>query len=77
MSLRCRTLGHDWRFAADGCVLRWSCRRCGAPGGERAYEDDARAARFARALEGEREREGRPFLLSALPLWLVRRARRR
>lgn len=76
MSWRCRILGHDWRFTAQDRTLRWSCRRCGAVGGTRAYEDAARAARIMRALEGERAREGRPFLLSALPLWLIRRIRR-
>lgn len=51
MSARCRILGHRWRFAADGRILRWTCLRCATVGGERRYESAADARKLARHLE--------------------------
>jgi hypothetical protein len=34
--LRCRLLGHRFRFSADGSTMRWDCERgCGAGGEKR------------------------------------------
>jgi hypothetical protein len=75
--LRCRLLGHRFRFSADGRTMRWDCARgCGACG-EKRYATAAEAERYATAFEGERERVGRRAPVSALPLRLVRAARRR
>lgn len=49
--LRCRLLGHRYRFAADGATMRWSCERgCGA-GGEKTYESPEEATRFAASFD--------------------------
>jgi hypothetical protein len=75
--LRCRTLGHRYRFAAHGRVLRWHCERCGELLGARRYADAETAARYARGLERERPAIGDrapPFAL--FPLRLARRGRR-
>jgi hypothetical protein len=41
--LRCRLLGHRFRFAADGDTMHWRCERgCGA-GGEKRYATAAEA----------------------------------
>ena len=56
--------------------MSWVCARgCGA-GGEKSYESEERAARFAQAFDREdRDDLGRRPLLSLLPLGLARRAR--
>jgi hypothetical protein len=75
--LRCRLLGHRFRFSAEGRTMRWDCARgCGAAG-EKRYATAAEAERYATAFEGERERVGRRAPVSALPLRLFRAARRR
>jgi hypothetical protein len=77
--LRCRALGHRFRFVADGGRLHWYCERgCGAYGTrDYASADDAR--RYAHALDRDpRDDLGRrapPFGL--LPLWLADRLRAR
>jgi hypothetical protein len=76
-AIGCRVFGHDWQFHAQDRDLLWDCRRCGTPGGMKHYEDAASATRYARAFEGERERDGRRFMLSTTPLWLWRKLRRR
>jgi hypothetical protein len=72
--LRCRLLGHRFRFTSEGSTMVWRCQRgCGA-GGEKQYASDADARRYAAAFD----REGRddlghrapPFAL--LPLRLAR-----
>jgi hypothetical protein len=76
--VRCRILGHRFRFAADGQTMRWTCQReCGA-GGEKRYESAADAARYARVFDREdRDALGRNRLtLSLLPLRLLKRRRR-
>jgi hypothetical protein len=46
--LRCRLLGHRFRFSADRATMRWRCERgCGA-GGEKRYPTAAEAERYAR-----------------------------
>jgi hypothetical protein len=75
--LACRVLGHRWRFAADGEVMRWQCGRgCGASGSKR-YPTAAEAARYARAFDRQDAEDiGRRPLLSLLPLSFGRRRRR-
>lgn len=46
--IRCRLLGHLWRFRADGSTLRWDCERGCGTGGEKAYDSAERASRYAR-----------------------------
>jgi hypothetical protein len=73
--LRCRLLGHRFRFAADGATMRWRCERgCGA-GGEKRYATAAEAERYARGLEREHSSAERRTPLGALPLRLWRAAR--
>lgn len=72
--IRCRVLGHDFRFAADGRTMTWTCARgCAGVGGEKVYDSEADARRYARALDSEaaRRTDHRP-LLSTLPLKLAR-----
>jgi hypothetical protein len=75
--LRCRLLGHRFRFASDGATMRWSCERgCGA-GGAKRYPTPAEAELYARGFERERDDVGRRSPVGALPLRLLRAARRR
>jgi hypothetical protein len=71
--IRCRVLGHCFRFDNDGTTMRWNCERgCGAGGFKRyGSADDARryAAAFDRADRGDL---GRRAPLGLLPLRLVR-----
>lgn len=76
--LRCRVLGHRYRFAAEDTRVRWSCQRgCGA-GGVRQYRSAAAAGRYAAAFDREdRDDLGRRApLLGLLPLRVWRRLRR-
>jgi hypothetical protein len=72
--LRCRLLGHRYRFRADDSVLVWHCGRCGALGGTKVYPSSADAARFASAFDREdRDDLGRRApLVGLLPLRLWR-----
>jgi len=73
--LRCRLLGHRFRFAAEGATMRWRCDRgCGA-GGEKRYATAAEAERYARGFERERDSGERRTPLGALPLRLWRAVR--
>jgi hypothetical protein len=77
--LRCRLVGHRFRFESDGATMRWHCERgCGA-GGERTYATAADAQRYARAFDREdREDLGRRAPLVALfPLRLARLLQKR
>ena len=75
--LRCRVLGHRYRFSNDGPTMRWTCeRRCGA-GGEKRYPDAAAAAMYASAFDREDRRDmGRRAPLGLLPLRLLHRRRK-
>jgi hypothetical protein len=77
--LRCRLLGHDFRFSSEGDTMRWECGRgCGADGAKR-YESDGDAARYARAFN-RRDREDlgrRAPLFGFFPLRMLRALRRR
>ena len=77
--LRCRLLGHRFRFSSDGETMRWHCRRgCGA-GGAKTYPTAADARRYATARDREdREDMGRRApLVAGLPLRIVRVLRQR
>jgi len=77
--LRCRLLGHDFRFSSEGDTMRWECGRGCAAGGAKRYESDGDAARYARAFNrSDREDLGRRAPLFGLfPLRLLRALRRR
>jgi hypothetical protein len=77
--LRCRLIGHRFRFWSEGETMRWECRRgCGADGSKR-YPTAEDAARYARGLDREdRDDLGRRApLLGLFPLRLARMLRRR
>jgi hypothetical protein len=78
-ALRCRFLGHRFRFTATGEVLRWTCQRgCGA-GGTKRYPTSEAAARYAAAFDHEdRDDLGRRApLVAGFPLRIARAIRRR
>jgi hypothetical protein len=76
--LRCRLLGHRFRFWSDGATMRWRCERgCGA-GGSKRYPAPGDAQRYAAAFDREdRSDIGRRAPLGLLPLRLLRAIRRR
>jgi hypothetical protein len=77
--LRCRLLGHRFRFTSDGETMRWDCERgCGA-GGSKVYANAADARRYATAFDRrDSEDLGRRAPLFGLwPLRLARALRRR
>jgi hypothetical protein len=77
--LRCRILGHRFRFTNDGNEMRWTCQRgCGA-GGAKRYPTPADARRYATAFDREdREDLGRRApLIGLLPLRIARLVRQR
>lgn len=81
-ALRCRALGHDFRFTAEGATMRWSCARgCGA-GGTKRYRSADDAHRYAAVfdLKGSRDVGAHAPPLGMFPLriagWIRRRARK-
>ena len=75
--LRCRILGHRFRFSSDGATMRWICvRGCGTEGAKE-YAGPADAIRYARAFDREdRDDMGRRApLFGLLPLRLARAIR--
>ncbi|MEA2306835.1 MAG: hypothetical protein QOH43_4115 [Solirubrobacteraceae bacterium] len=76
--LRCRLLGHRYRFTSEGDVMRWSCERgCGA-GGDKRYPGPEDAQRYARAFDRDDSRgAGRRAPVGLFPLRLARALRRR
>jgi hypothetical protein len=79
--LRCRLLGHRYRFSHEGCTLLWSCpRECGASGHKR-YPTVEEAERYARAFDrrdiDSLGRHAPLFGLYPLRLWRAWRDRRR
>jgi hypothetical protein len=77
--LRCRLVGHRFRFTSDGATMSWACARgCGA-GGQKVYDSAEDAARYASAFDREdREDLGqRAPLVGLFPLRLARALRRR
>ena len=76
--LRCRLLGHRFRFASEGQTMRWSCERgCGA-GGEKRYASAEEAGLYARAFDRDDAADlGRRAPIGLSPLRVVRAVRRR
>jgi hypothetical protein len=76
--LRCRLLGHRFRFYSEGATMRWRCQRgCGA-GGEKRYRTAEEAHRYATAFDREdRDDLGRRAPLGLTPLRLLRAVRNR
>jgi hypothetical protein len=77
--LRCRLLGHRFRFTSHDATIRWRCAHgCGA-GGEKRYASAAEAKRYARAFDREdRDDLGRRApLFGLLPLRVANALRRR
>jgi hypothetical protein len=76
--MRCRILGHRFRFSSEGDEMRWRCARCGA-GGMKRYRTPEDAQRYASALDREdRDDLGRRApLVGLFPLRLLRAGRRR
>jgi hypothetical protein len=76
--LRCRFLGHRFRFYSDGAMMRWRCERgCGA-GGAKRYPTAEDAHRYAAAFDREdRDDVGRRAPLGLTPLRLLRAVRNR
>jgi hypothetical protein len=77
--LRCRLLGHRFRFTSEGSTMRWRCQRGCDAGGVKRYATAAEAQRYAAALDREdREDLGRRApLVAGLALRLLRVLRRR
>jgi hypothetical protein len=76
--LRCRVIGHRFRFESEDDTMRWRCERgCGA-GGEKRYPSAEAAARYAGAFDrDDREDLGRRApLVGLFPLRLLRALRR-
>lgn len=76
--LRCRLLGHRFRFRAEGTDLVWQCGNgCGA-GGTKSYASAEQALRYARAFDHEDADDvgRRAPLLGLLPLRIWRALRR-
>lgn len=49
--IRCRVLGHRYRFTAEGRTMSWRCDRgCGA-GGSKQYPSTELARRYAAGLD--------------------------
>ncbi len=75
--MRCRLLGHRFRFRAEGPELVWWCERgCGA-GARRRYADEDSAWRYARAFDREDADDVgvRAPLIGMLPLRMWRALR--
>jgi hypothetical protein len=76
--LRCRLLGHRFRFTSDGATMHWRCQRGCEAGGSKRYRTAQEARRYAMALDREdvEDRGRRAPLFGLLPLriaWLLRR----
>jgi hypothetical protein len=75
--LRCRLLGHRFRFTSDGDTMRWTCQRgCGA-GGSKRYASAEDARRYAAAFDREDRQDlgRRAPLIAGLPLRVWRALR--
>ena len=71
--VRCRLLGHRYRFAGDGATMRWHCEReCGAQGSKQ-YRSAEDARRYAAVFDSDdRESIGRRAPVGLSPLRLLR-----
>ena len=66
---KCRALGHDYDFTAEGTQMTWRCTRCPA-GSSKTYPTAAEASRYAAALDrrGSADLGKRAPLVGLLPL---------
>jgi hypothetical protein len=76
--VRCRLLGHRFRFSAERETMRWECRRCGADG-SKLYPSAEQAQRYASAFDREDRSDlgRRAPLVGLLPLRIARAFRER
>lgn len=79
VTLRCKVLGHRYRFWAEGPVMRWECQRDCGVGGSKTYPTPAAARHYATAFDREdRDELGRRApLLGMFPLRIWNRLRDR
>ncbi|MGP4001410.1 hypothetical protein [Streptomyces sp. 8N706] len=79
MVLRCRVLGHRFRFYGEGETMRWRCVRGCGTGGAKRYSCEEDARRYARAFDREdlEDLGRRAPLVGLFPLRLLRALRRR
>lgn len=77
--LRCRILGHRFRFSNEGPDLLWTCERGCGTGGTKRYPTAEQARRYAASFNREdREDLGRRApLVGLFPLRLLRATRKR
>ncbi|GAA3469905.1 hypothetical protein GCM10018965_044580 [Nonomuraea roseola] len=77
--LRCRVLGHRFRFTSERETMSWQCQRGCESGGTKRYASAEDARRYAEAFDKEdRDDLGRRApLVGLLPLRLIRALRRR
>ncbi|XRQ10325.1 hypothetical protein ACN3XK_05335, partial [Actinomadura welshii] len=76
--MRCRLMGHDYRFTAAAETMEWRCSRgCGA-GGTKTYATPADARRYADAFDRKDKEDlgARAPLIGLFPLRLLRALRR-
>jgi hypothetical protein len=76
--LKCRLLGHRFRFTSEGEAMHWRCERCPAEGSKR-YPTPDEARRYAVAFDREDRRDlgRRAPLFGLFPLRLMHGLRRR
>lgn len=77
-TLRCRLLGHRFRFSARRETLVWRCARGCDAGGSKEYPTAAQAQRYAAAFDREDSADlgRRAPLIGLLPLRVVHLIRR-
>ena len=77
--LRCRILGHRYRFWAEGSIMRWECQRVCDAGGHETYDSPAAPRRYAAAFDREdRDELGRRAPVPGMfPLRLWHKTRKR
>ncbi|GGP18020.1 hypothetical protein LDL08_07695 [Nonomuraea glycinis] len=77
--LRCRVLGHRFRFTSERETMSWQCQRGCEAGGAKRYASAEDARRYAEAFDKEdRDDLGRRApLVGLLPLRLIRALRQR
>jgi hypothetical protein len=77
--LRCRLLGHRFRFSSEGQTMRWECQRGCGVGGTKAYASAADARRYAAAFDREDRADlgRRAPLFAGLPLRIAHALRER
>jgi hypothetical protein len=77
--LRCRMLGHRFRFSSEGDTMSWSCQRGCGVGGAKRYPTPEDAALYAGAFDREdrADRGRRAPMFGLLPLRIARTLRGR